>query len=134
MGNISLKNGEAESTLAKALWRHGIRYRKNYRDLPGRPDIAVTRYKVAVFIDGEFWHGYDWANKKMGLRRNREYWIEKIEENIKRDKRDTRALEDLHWTVFRFWSSDVERNLNACLAAIIGCIDETTLHGEPHRI
>jgi DNA mismatch endonuclease (patch repair protein) len=128
MGSISLKNGKAESTLAKALWSRGVRYRKNYRNLPGSPDIAVTRHKVAVFIDGEFWHGYDWANRKMGLRRNQEYWIEKIEENMKRDKRDTRALQDLHWTVIRFWSSDVERNLNSCLAAVIDCIDDKTQH------
>lgn len=134
MGNISLRNGKAESTLAKALWSCGIRYRKNYRDLPGSPDIAVTKYKVAVFIDGEFWHGYDWANKRNMLRRNREYWIEKIEENMKRDKRDTSALEDIHWTVFRFWSSDVERHLDACLAAIIDCIDDKTQHRAAHRI
>lgn len=134
MGNVSLKNGKVESILAKALWKCGIRYRKNYRNLPGSPDIAVTRYKIAVFVDGEFWHGYNWANTKKGLRRNREYWIQKIEENMGRDQRDTRALVELDWTVLRFRSSDVERNLNACLAAIIDCIDEKTLHGEPHRI
>ncbi|MHB8070601.1 MAG: very short patch repair endonuclease [Candidatus Cryosericum sp.] len=124
MGSVSLKDGKVESALAKALWNLGVRYRKNYRDLPGSPDIAVTKHKVAIFIDGEFWHGYDWVNRRTALKRNREYWIEKIEENMKRDRRDTKALEDQHWTVLRFWSSDVEKNLCDCLGIVLDCINK----------
>ena len=94
MANVSLKGGKAESALAKALWANGVRYRKNYKALPGSPDIAITKYKVAVFVDGEFWHGYDWENRKKKLKSNREYWIEKIEENMARDKRNDQKLID----------------------------------------
>ena len=85
MANVHLKGGKAETALAKALWAEGVRYRKNYRKLPGSPDIAITKYKIAVFVDGEFWHGYDWENRKGKLKSNRDYWIEKIEW----DKKDT---------------------------------------------
>ena len=80
MANVSLKGGKAETELAHALWHVGIRYRKNYKAVPGSPDITITKYKVAVFVDGEFWHGKDWEERKQRLKRNREYWIEKIEE------------------------------------------------------
>ena len=85
MSKVKLKNGVAESLLAKTLWHQGIRYRRNYKKLPGSPDIAITAKKVAIFVDGEFWHGHDWANKREKLKSNREYWIEKIEENMARD-------------------------------------------------
>lgn len=81
MANVHLKAGKAETVLAKELWKRGIRYRKNYKQLPGSPDIAILRHYVAVFVDGEFWHGKDWEHRKSQLKANREYWIEKIEEN-----------------------------------------------------
>lgn len=85
MAKVKLKGGNAEVLLAKALWNKGYRYRKNYRKLPGSPDIAIRKHNIAVFIDGEFWHGYDWANKKEKIGRNKSFWDEKIEENIARD-------------------------------------------------
>ena len=72
MGQVHLKGGKAETTLAKALWHEGYRYRRNYKKLPGSPDIAITKYKVAIFVDGEFWHGQDWENRKAKLKSNRE--------------------------------------------------------------
>ena len=102
MSNVSLKGGKAETTLAKELWHRGIRYRKNLRTLPGSPDIAITKYKVAVFVDGEFWHGENWSERKQKLKSNREYWNKKIEENIARDKRNDALLIDLGWTPIHF--------------------------------
>ena len=67
MSNVSLKGGKAETALAKALWHNNVRYRKNYRKLPGSPDIAITKYKIAVFVDGEFWHGENWEIRKSKL-------------------------------------------------------------------
>lgn len=64
MANVKLKGGKAENILAKSLWHNGVRYRKNYKKLPGSPDIAITKYKTAIFVDGEFWHGEDWENRK----------------------------------------------------------------------
>jgi len=80
--------------VANALWHEGIRYRKNFKKLPGSPDIAITKYKIAIFVDGEFWRGEDWENRKEKLKFNREYWIEKIEENIARDKRNDILLKE----------------------------------------
>ena len=84
MSKVKLKGGKAEILLAKALWHQGYRYRKNDKRLPGSSDIAILKYHIAVFVDGEFWHGKDWEARKMRLKRNREYWIEKIEENMAR--------------------------------------------------
>ena len=103
MANASLKGGPSETALAKALWHEGIRYRRNYKELPGSPDIAITKYKVAVFVDGEFWHGQDWQNRKKKLKSNREYWIAKIEENIERDRRNDELLTAMGWKPVHFW-------------------------------
>ena len=119
MANVRLKGGSEEEALAKALWQLGYRYRKNYKKLPGSPDIAIQKYHVAVFIDGEFWHGYDWENKKYRLQRNKEYWIKKIEENINRDKRVNDELVAIGWTPIRFWSREVKKNLGNCIVSVV---------------
>ncbi len=98
MSNVKLKKGTAEILLAKKLWQCGLRYRLNYKKLPGSPDIAIFKYHIAVFVDGEFWHAYDWDARKPKLKRNREYWIEKIEENMVRDVRADKELIYLGWT------------------------------------
>lgn len=122
MSKVSLKGGKAETALAKELWHRGIRYRKNLRTLPGSPDIAITKYKVAVFVDGEFWHGENWPERKQKLKSNREYWIEKIEENIARDKRNDALLIDLGWTPIHFWEKDVKKNSSQCADSVINQI------------
>lgn len=118
MSHVRLKRGKAETALAKALWHRGYRYRLNYKRLPGSPDIAIMKYKVAIFVDGEFWHGYDWVNKKLALKSNREYWIEKIEENISRDTRDRQRLAAQDWTILRFWEKEVKRDLEGCVQMV----------------
>ena len=118
MSHVKLKKGNAETILAKALWHKGFRYRLNYKKLPGSPDIVITKNNVAVFVDGEFWHGYDWGNRKTKLKRNREYWVAKIEENIARDKRVNEQLHQLGWSVIRFWEKDVLNNLEECVDSI----------------
>lgn len=122
MANVRLKGGKAESLLAKELWHQGVRYRKNYKKLPGSPDIAVTKYKLAIFVDGEFWHGHDWENRKQKLKRNRDYWIEKIEENIKRDERNDQSLIKLGWVPIHFWEKDILKNLDYCTSVILDYI------------
>lgn len=118
MSNVHLKNGKGEVILAHSLWAKGIRYRKNYKELPGSPDIAITKYKIAIFVDGEFWHGYDWKNKKEKLKRNRDYWITKIEENIARDKKNDHLLRESGWTVLHFWEKLVLKNSEYCTELI----------------
>jgi DNA mismatch repair protein MutH len=119
MSNVSLKEGKAETKLAKALWHAGVRYRKNYRELPGSPDIAITKSRIAIFIDGEFWHGYDWDRRKGKLKSNREYWIEKIEENIARDKRNDRLLVNMGWTPIHLWEKEVKEDIEGCMKKIL---------------
>ena len=122
MANVSLKGGKAETELAHALWHAGIRYRKNYRAVPGSPDITITKYKVAVFVDGEFWHGKDWEERKQRLKRNREYWIEKIEENISRDKRNDILLKEMGWIPIHFWEGEIKKDLQACVNKVIDAV------------
>lgn len=117
MSHVRLKAGDAETALAKELWKRGFRYRKNYRKLPGSPDIAIIKYNIAIFVDGEFWHGYDWENKKTKIRRNKEYWIEKIQENIDRDNHVNSELKAMGWIPIRFWTKEV-------LSDVLGCADD----------
>ncbi|KPD33483.1 endonuclease [Pediococcus acidilactici] len=107
MSRVHSTNGKDEVILEKLLWHSGIRYRKNYKSLPGKPDIAITKQKVAVFIDGEFWHGYNWEHYKHHIKSNREYWIPKIEYNMKHDKEVNELLKEKGWIVLRFWSKKV---------------------------
>lgn len=115
---MKLKGGKAETLLAKALWQRGYRYRKNDKRLPGSPDIAILRHRIAVFVDGEFWHGKDWQTRKVRLKRNRAYWIEKIEENIARDIRNDRRLREVGWAPIHFWEKDVLRHPSSCVEEV----------------
>ena len=120
-----------EVMLQKALWHRGVRYRKNYRKAPGSPDIAITKHRIAVFCDGEFWHGKDWEAKKACLKNNRDYWIKKIEGNIERDSRTDRELIEQGWHVLRFWESEIKADIDACVDAVIKLIqsvDNKTLY------
>lgn len=118
MSKVKLKGGKAETLLAKAIWHKGYRYHKNDKRLPGSPDIAILKYQIAVFVDGEFWHGKDWEVRKERLKSNREYWIEKIEENMARDLRNDQLLTQTGWMPIHFWEKEVMKNLPACIAEI----------------
>jgi DNA mismatch endonuclease (patch repair protein) len=104
-------DGRAEVALRKALWTLGLRYRKNVTTLPGKPDIVFQKMRVAIFIDGDFWHGRDWDARLAKLRRgsNAPYWVAKINANMERDKRKTAELQADGWTVLRVWETDVVR-------------------------
>ena len=119
MSKIKGKNTKSELILRKELWRRGYRYRINVKTITGSPDIAIKKYKLAIFVDGEFWHGYNWETKKDKIKNNRDYWIPKIEKNIKRDKEINQALKNDGWTVIRFWEQEVLNSLNECLKKII---------------
>lgn len=125
MGKVRLKNGKAETILAKKIWHQGYRYRRNFKKLPGSPDIAILHYHIAVFVDGEFWHGENWEERKAKLKHNREYWIEKIEENMARDKRVDAQLKELGWIPIHFWEKQVLKNTDECLNAILELINAT---------
>ena len=124
MSKVRLKNGKAETILAKRLWREGYRYRRNYKKLPGSPDIALTKYRVAVFVDGEFWHGENWEERKAKLKHNREYWIEKIEENMARDKRVDAQLQEMGWVTVHFWEKQVLKRTEECLQEVLDLLEK----------
>ena len=118
MQAIKSKDTSIELALRKALWARGIRYRKNYKKLIGKPDIVITKYKIAVFCDSDFWHGYDWENRNQRIKSNREYWVPKIERNMKRDQEVTAALENEGWVVIRFWEWQIRKHLEECIEVV----------------
>ena len=90
---------------------------------------GIRKFSIAIFIDGEFWHGKDWERRKPRLKSNREYWIEKIEENMARDQRNDAALREMGWTVLRFWEKDVKKDPDRCAGTVIAMIaqDDTDI-------
>lgn len=118
MSRIRSNNTSIEAVFRKALWNEGIRYQKNCKQLPGTPDIAIFKYQIAIFCDGEFWHGKDWETKKTKIQSNREYWIAKIEQNMNRDSVIDEQLRLMKWTVLRFWGKDIKSNLADCVEEV----------------
>ena len=120
MQNIKSKDTEIEVLLRKALWKKGYRFRKNYSKLPGKPDIAFTKYKIAIFCDGEFFHGKDWEVLKQRLEKsnNSEFWISKISHNRERDDEVNKKLLFEGWTVIRFWGDDIKKHTDECVKAV----------------
>jgi DNA mismatch endonuclease (patch repair protein) len=115
MSHIRSNNTSIEVLLRKALWHEGIRYRKNLKTLPGTPDIAITKHKIAIFCDGEFWHGKNWDTKKTAIKTNVDFWIAKIERNIMRDNKNEKKLANMGWVVLRFWGDDINKSLEDCV-------------------
>lgn len=124
MQAIRSKDTSIEIALRTALWHRGIRYRKNYKQLPGKPDIAITKHRIAVFCDSDYWHGYDWENRHQRIKSNRDYWIPKIERNMARDKEVTAQLQAMGWTVLRFWEWQIKKHLDECVDVVIKTIAE----------
>ena len=120
MKNIRSKDTGIEKILRKALWNKGYRYRKNYKALPGCPDIVLTKYKIAVFCDSEFFHGKDWEVLKPRLEKgnNSEFWLNKISRNIERDDEVDKRLLFEGWTVIRFWGNDIKKRTDECVKVI----------------
>ena len=120
MQRIHSNDTKAEIKLRHALWNKGVRYRKNYKVLPGKPDIAITKYRVAVFVDGDFWHARGHIdNPGEQIRTNRPYWLKKLKRNVERDKDVNDALLERGWIVLRFWDADVNSDLNKCVEEIM---------------
>lgn len=131
MVNIKSKNTSIEVCLRKVLWQKGYRYRKNYGNLPGKPDIVLTKYNIAIFCDSEFFHGKDWEVMKPRLEtgNNAEYWIKKISRNIERDDEVNKQLLFMGWTVIRFWGKDILKNPNECVKVIEETIFDMLIQG-----
>ncbi len=120
MSHIRSKDTKIEVQLRKALWQRGYRYRKNYKQLPGTPDIVLTKYRIAIFCDSEFWHGRDWDVLKPRLLKgkNPDYWIKKIGRNKERDAEVDQKLLFMNWTVIRFWGEEILKNTDQCIQVV----------------
>jgi DNA mismatch endonuclease (patch repair protein) len=125
---IKASDTKAETTLRSTLWRKGLRFRKNVRTLPGRPDVVFPRARLAVFCDGDFWHGRDWESRLEKLRRgsNSTYWVAKIKANMERDLRHNEALRQLGWQVLRLWEKDILGDPDGTSARVIEALQKAT--------
>ncbi len=117
MQNIKSRDTSIELKMRKALWHAGIHYKKNYSILPGKPDIAITKYKIAVFCDSSFWHGKDYESKKP-VETNHEFWDTKIRKNMDRDRQVNLQLESMGWIVLHFWDTEISKNIGECIQAV----------------
>lgn len=120
MSKIRGRDTKIEVKLRKALWDKGIRYRKNFKGLPGSPDIVITKYKIVIFCDSEFFHGKDWEVLKPRLEKgnNPDYWIKKITRNKERDAEIDKKLLFEGWTVIHFWGKDILSKTDECVRVI----------------
>ena len=118
---IKSRDTKIEVSLRLALWHKGIRYRKNYKIFDCRPDIVLTKYKIAIFCDGDFWHGKTF--ERYDVTTNAEYWHEKIRRNMERDLENTIELRDNGWTVLRFWETDIKKHLDDCVAEVLSNVE-----------
>ncbi|MCI9005574.1 MAG: very short patch repair endonuclease [Lachnospiraceae bacterium] len=136
MSRIRSQDTSIELRLRKALWEKGYRYRKNYKALPGSPDIALTKYKIAIFCDSEFFHGKDWDVLKPRLEKgkNPDYWLKKIERNRSRDWETDRRLLFLGWTVIHFWGKDIIKDTEGCVKVVEEAIWDVRLGEDGYDI
>ena len=114
MQAVKNKDSQIELLLRQELWSRGLRYRKNVNRIYGKPDIVFVGKKIAVFCDSEFWHGYNWDERKKDFKSHQEFWIPKIERNMERDAEVTARLESEGWTVIRFWGNEIKKNTAQC--------------------
>lgn len=129
MSAIHSKDTKPEIVLRKALWNKGYRYRKNLSTLPGKPDIVLTKYKICIFVDSEFFHGkgfssdyqsrkYHSLEEQLQHSNHSEFWLKKIQGNMKHDREVDAELNGMGWKVIRFWSKDVLHNSEGCIKTI----------------
>ena len=125
MQAVKNKDSQIELLLRQELWSRGLRYRKNVNRIYGKPDIVFIGKKVAVFCDSEFWHGYNWEERKKDFKSHQEFWIPKIERNMERDAEVTAKLESEGWTVIRFWGNEIQKNTAQCADIIEKAVHST---------
>ena len=119
MSKIKSVNTKPEIAFRRCLYNLGVRYRVNSKNLPGKPDISNRTKKFVVFIDGVFWHGFNWQEKKRKIKTNRNFWIPKIERNMQRDRENTLKLKEMGFKVFRFWDHQVKKDIDQCALEVM---------------
>lgn len=125
MQHIRSKDTKAEVLLRKALWKKGVRYRKNYVRLPGKPDIAITKHRIAIFVDGDFWHARGHEERPgEQIATNKNFWSSKLKRNVERDRYVNELLLEQGWLVLRFWESDIKASFDTCVKTILKYLGE----------
>lgn len=124
------KNTLPELRFRSSLWQLGYRFRANVDDLPGKPDVVFATERVAVFCDGDFWHGRDWNSRRRKLAKghNADYWLAKIKANMQRDRRNTRVLERGGWRVVRIWEGTIRVNPMGAALRTAMIVEKRRLH------
>ncbi len=123
MSRIRSKNTGIEIIMCFALRKLGVSFRRYY-DIIGTPDFIIPGIKLAIFCDSDFWHGYNWADRRHRIKANKGYWLPKIEGNIARDKTVNQELRKQGWSVIRFWEHEIFNNPNKCLEKIIQKVEK----------
>ncbi|MES2462871.1 MAG: very short patch repair endonuclease [Armatimonadota bacterium] len=116
MSRVKNKNTNIEVKLRSAIHSEGFRFLKHVKELPGTPDLVFTRAKLAVFIDGDFWHGYRFNRLKLNLK---PFWRDKIQTNRQRDIRNFCALRDMGWRVIRIWQHEIKKDLPKAVRRVL---------------
>ncbi|HET8810436.1 MAG TPA: very short patch repair endonuclease [Flavobacteriaceae bacterium] len=127
MSKICGTGNKLEIRFRKEFWKRGFRYRANVKNMIGKPDIVFNKYKTVVFIDGEFWHGHNWSEKREKIKSNRGFWIPKIERNMQRDREVNQALNEQGFTIFRFWEREVKKNFETCVEKVTEHLNSLTV-------
>jgi DNA mismatch endonuclease (patch repair protein) len=125
MSRIKSKDTQIELAFRKELWNQGLRGYGKHKDILGKPDVVFVRYKLAIFIDGDFWHGYNW--NILGKSPPKEYWRNKISKNVLRDKLVTKRLKSEGWKVMRFWEHEINKSPTMCVKKVKNMIGSHNL-------
>lgn len=124
MSQVRSSGSEIERVLGAALWREGLRYRKQYKTISGRPDFVLVALKIAIFCDSSFWHGRGWPEAADAIKTNKVFWVNKIEYNIRRDCEVNELLADLGWNVLRFWDDEILKQTRSCVQRVQALVNE----------
>ena len=133
MSRIKSGNTRAEMLLRRAMWKAHIRYRIHVNSFPGKPDIIIQKYRLAIFVDGAFWHGHHWEQNRFRIKTNTDFWVAKIEGNMRRDQQVNLKLEAMGFAVMRFWDHQVLKELPKCLNQIKLYLESSRLVKIPER-
>ena len=124
MRSVKSSGSMIEQKLGQALWKENLRYRKQYSKLPGKPDFVLIRYKTVIFCDSHFWHGYEWDKRKNDHKSNKDFWYNKIQRNIERDKEVNQELIKMGWKVVRFWEHEIKEDVARCVQRVKETINQ----------
>jgi len=124
MSKIRSKDTKIEIKVRHWLYHHGIRYRKNCKTITGKPDIAIKKHKIAIFVNGCFWHGHDNCKIFSPPKSNSEYWKEKIEKNKIRDKANIEKLEEMGWNIFVLWECQIKADFEETMVSLLEKINQ----------